>query len=111
MDLVCIVCPNSCKLTIENGTVTGATCNRGVQFAKDEVTNPMRTVCTTVATVFEECPVLPVRTDKEIPKNRMFDLIALTKGFKLDHKVKRGDVVMEKVLGTDANLIATGSID
>ena len=67
-ELVCIVCPNSCKLSIsENGEVTGARCPRGKKFATEELTCPKRTVCTTVATVFDDYPVLPVRTETEIP--------------------------------------------
>ena len=54
-ELVCIVCPNSCKLSIsENGEVTGARCPRGKKFATEELTCPKRTVCTTVATVFDD---------------------------------------------------------
>lgn len=83
-ELVCIVCPNSCKLSIsENGEVTGARCPRGKKFATEELTCPKRTVCTTVATVFDDYPVLPVRTETEIPKDKIPALMELVNNFTL----------------------------
>ena len=76
MELVCIVCPKGCHMTVdENGAVTGNTCKKGEAFARSEATCPMRTVCSTVATAFESMPVLPVRTDGEIPKSKIGELM------------------------------------
>ena len=48
-ELICIVCPRGCHLTIdENKNVTGNSCPRGVQYAINEVTNPMRMLTSTV---------------------------------------------------------------
>ena len=70
---VCIVCPNGCTLHAaeENGaiTVTGNRCPKGEEYAKAELTNPVRTLTTSVATVFPDRPVLPVRTSGAIPKD------------------------------------------
>ena len=33
MELVCIVCPKGCRMTVENGVVTGNTCKKGEAFA------------------------------------------------------------------------------
>lgn len=55
-ELVCIVCPRSCRMTITSEgdelVVTGNTCKRGKEFAINEMTDPRRTVCTTVRTSF-----------------------------------------------------------
>ena len=56
-DLICIVCPNGCRLhgvLTEEGKleVTGNRCIRGNAFAGTELTNPTRSITTTVKTVF-----------------------------------------------------------
>lgn len=110
MDLVCIVCPRGCRINVENGVVTGNCCKRGEAFAISETTCPMRSVCSTVATVFKDYPVLPVRTDGEIPKAKIADLMKEINAITVDKKVKRGDVVAQNIVGTDVNLIATATI-
>ena len=72
-ELICIGCPMGCHLTaeIENGVVTrvtGNTCRRGEDYAKKECVAPMRTVTGTVALRGGRLPVLPVRTNGEVPK-------------------------------------------
>lgn len=111
MELVCIVCPKGCHMTVdENGVVTGNTCKKGEAFARSEATCPMRTVCSTVATAFESMPVLPVRTDGEIPKSKIGELMQLINGIRVTEKLHRGDVVAASVVGTDVDLIATATI-
>ncbi len=110
MDLVCIVCPRGCRIKIEDGVVSGNSCKKGEAFAKAEMTCPMRTVCSTVATTFKDMPVLPVRTDGEIPKAEIANLMKLINGIVVDKKLKKGDIVSANVLGTQVNLIATASI-
>ena len=110
MDLVCIVCPRGCRINVEHGVVTGNGCKRGEAFAISETTCPMRSVCSTVATVFKDYPVLPVRTDGEIPKAKIADLMKEINAITVDKKVKRGDVVAQNIVGTDVNLIATATI-
>ena len=110
MELVCIVCPKGCRMTVENGVVTGNTCKKGEAFAKAEATCPMRTVCSTVATSFESMPVLPVRTDGEIHKAKIGELMTLVNTIKVTKKLHRGDVVASGEVGTDANSIPTATI-
>ena len=110
MELVCIVCPKGCHMTVENGVVSGNTCKKGEAFAKAEATCPMRTFCSTVATEFDSMPVLPVRTDGEIPKSKIGELMKLVNGIRVTEKLHRGDIVAASVVGTDVNLIATATI-
>lgn len=110
MELVCIVCPRGCRINVENGVVSGNSCKRGEAFALSEMTCPMRTVCSTVATTFEDYPVLSVRTNGEIPKDKIQDLMKEINAVVVDKKIKRGDVVIEKVVGTDVDVVASASI-
>ena len=110
-ELVCIVCPNSCKLTVaDDGTVTGARCPRGKKFAEEETTCPKRTVCTTVATVFSDCPVLPVRTESEVPKDKIPEIMNIINGFLLEKRVGRGEIIVINVADTGVDLISTSSM-
>lgn len=110
-ELVCIVCPNSCKLQIaDDGTVTGNKCPRGKKFAIEEMTCPKRTVCSTVATVFEDFPVLPVRTSEEIPKEKIPMLMKMLFDFKLDKRVNRGEILIKNLFDTGVDLISTSNM-
>ena len=82
--LICITCPTGCKLEAElvDGklTVTGNTCKKGIDFAMGEMTHPMRSLCSTVRTNDPGAPVLPVRTDREIPKEAVEEVMKLLAG-------------------------------
>ena len=113
-ELVCIVCPRGCRMQIteENGSlqITGNGCKRGAAFAESEIRDPRRTICTTVRTAFPDVPVLPVRVSKEIPKARIFDVMAEINRATVRTRLGRGDIVLEHVLGLDADVIATSNI-
>lgn len=106
---VCINCPRGCELTVNTKTleVKGNSCPRGEAYGKAEVTNPLRTVTSTVRIEGAETPRVSVRTDKPIPKGKMFELMDLLKHVDVKAPVKVGDIVIPHVLGTDANVIIT----
>ncbi len=113
-ELICIVCPRSCKLQIHTDssgfTVTGNGCKRGAAFAENEMTNPKRTISSTVATVFPDAPVLPVRVSDEIPKSKIFDVMREINGVLVKNRIGRGDTVIENVLSLGVDVIATSNI-
>ena len=110
----CIVCPRGCLLHIEQCddgfTVTGNTCPRGEAFAISEMTEPKRTICSSVKTVFPDVPVLPVRVSEDIPKDRIFDVMKEINAVTLTERIGRGDVIIENVLGLGVNVISTSSV-
>ncbi len=113
-ELVCIVCPSGCTMSVrgEGDTleVTGFGCPRGKKFAIDEQTNPTRTICSTVKTVFASAPVLPVRVSSEIPKSRIFDVMGEINKVVLQTPVACGDAVITNVLGLGVDVIATSNL-
>ncbi|MDY2677655.1 MAG: DUF1667 domain-containing protein [Oscillospiraceae bacterium] len=113
-ELVCIVCPKGCTMKIEEKdgeiSVTGNSCKRGASFAVSEMTEPKRTVCTTVRTVFKDAPVIPVRVSAEIPKDRIFDVMREINAVTLSSPVGRNDVIIKNVLGLGADVIATSGV-
>ncbi len=110
-NFTCIVCPNGCNLCIDESSleVTGNTCKRGIDFAKNELTHPMRTIATTVRTSFKECPVISVRVTSDIPKEKIFDCMKEINKTVVSKKVKCGDVIIKNILGLGVDVIATTS--
>lgn len=113
-EMTCIVCPNGCRLQIDDGgaeiLVSGNQCKRGAAFAVTELTHPMRTICSTVSTCFAETPVVPVRVSAEIPKERIFDVMAEINKVKVTDRVGTGDPVIKDVLGLGVDVIVTSDI-
>ncbi len=113
-DLICIVCPKGCPLTVElDGKevkeVRGFTCARGKQYAIDECTHPMRTVTSTARTA--NGGVIPVKTNGTIPKELMFDLMTEINKATVSLPARIGDVVIANVLGTGVDVIVTANAD
>jgi CxxC motif-containing protein len=112
-ELICIVCPNGCRLYVTqtaNGfTVSGNTCKRGETFALTEMTDPRRTVTSTVRTSFAEVPVLPVRTSGEIPKGKINGLMQLLAGITVEKKLGIGEAVLKDALGLGIDIIASSN--
>ncbi len=113
-ELTCIVCPIGCQLcaTLVDGAVTevtGNTCPRGKQYAIDECTNPVRTITTTARTA--DGGVIPVKTDRPIPKNLMFACMEEVNRVTVTLPAHIGDIVIENLLETGANVIVTANME
>lgn len=113
-EFTCIVCPRGCSLAVEEisgkYTVTGNSCKRGKDFAVAEMTCPMRTICSTVYTVFPDAPVLPVRVSSDIPKSRIKDVMNEINGTLVEKRIGRGDTVIKNVCGLGVDVIATSDL-
>ncbi len=113
-ELTCIVCPNGCRISVEfkdgDYVFSGNKCVRGIEFARAELTAPTRSVTTTVKTAFSGMPVLPVRTNGEIPKKMIPVLIHALASVVVTQPVGIGETVIEDVLGTGCDVIATSDI-
>ena len=109
-ELTCIVCPRGCRLHVdeENGlAVTGNSCPRGEEYAKKELMSPTRVVTSTVkisGALYARCPV---KTDGDIPKDRIFDAVELLDKIELKAPAQRGDVVAANIFGTGVSFVVT----
>lgn len=115
MNLVCINCPKGCHLVVENINgeikVSGNSCPRGEQYAINEMTNPLRTVTTTVSIVSNVYDRLPVITSSPVPKAKIMEVCKALKGVEVKAPIKMGDIVVENILGLNVNIVASKSID
>ena len=112
----CIVCPVGCELTAtlsEDGKsvvkVTGNSCKRGEKYAVEELTASTRTLTSTVRLKGAADKLLPVRTDRPIPKNSLSDAMKIIKTVAATAPVKAGDVLVRDFIVPGVNLIATKS--
>ena len=110
-EIVCIVCPNGCRIrckeTQDGVQCTGQACKRGEAYARAELTHPMRTLTTSVKTAFPDSPVVSVRTDGEIEKAKIQDVVNALAGVVVRQRVKIGDVIASNVCETGVNIICT----
>ena len=110
-ELTCIVCPRGCRLTIDdNLNVTGNSCPRGAQYAKDEMTNPKRMITSIVRVKNRENMMVSVKTSQSIPKGQIFDVMAEIEKVSVNAPVHIGDIVIKDVLGTGSDIVATKEI-
>ena len=91
-------------------TVTGNSCKRGEKFARQELTDPRRTICSTVATAFREVPVVPCRVSAEIPKDMIFPVMKEIYRARVTKRIGRGEIIIPNVLGIGADIICTSDI-
>ena len=108
-EMICIICPRGCHLTVDTDTLTvsGNSCPKGEEYGKNEVVSPMRTVTGSVDIKGGIYTRLAVRTDKAVPKDKMFDIMDELHHFQTCAPVKRGQVLIENICGTGANIIAS----
>ena len=95
---------------VEVRSVTGNSCPRGNTFAHQELTCPMRVLTTTVAVSGGDEALLPVRTAEAIPLALHAQAMDLIRGLVIDVPIHMGDVVLENLLDTNINLIASMDI-
>lgn len=117
----CTTCPSECLLTVEverdaDGvaevrSVAGNSCPRGDKFAHQELTCPMRVLTTTVAVSGGDGALLPVRTAEAIPLELHAQAMALIRGLVVKAPIRMGDVVLENLLNTNIDLVASMDID
>lgn len=105
MKLICIKCPRGCELNIDGESITGNACPRGMDYAREELTNPKRIVTYLVKTKYG---IVPVKTDTEVPKDMIDRVLEEIASLNLD-KTQIGQIVISNILGTGANVIVTGN--
>ncbi|OGR63405.1 MAG: hypothetical protein A2X31_09055 [Elusimicrobia bacterium GWB2_63_22] len=109
--MTCIECPKGCTLEIEADgarviSVSGHQCRRGDKYARQETEAPMRTLTTSVLTRGLELKMLPVRTSRPIPKDKLFEAMDAIKRLTVTSPVKAGAVVATDFLGLGVDLVA-----
>ena len=112
--ITCITCPVGCDITVRGGdnritAMEGNQCKRGEEYARAEFFHPARILTTSVKVEGASAPLVPVRSDKPIPKKLLFACMEEIKAVTVTAPVSRYDVIIADILGTGANICATGT--
>lgn len=113
-EYVCIVCPRGCHLKVSDDSgevvVTGNSCPRGKKHGIAEFTNPMRMITSTVKIENGMLPRLSVVSSQEVPKSILNECIADIYKVSVKAPVKCGDVIIENIQNTGADIVASRSM-
>lgn len=110
--MICIICPKGCHLEIdENQKVSGNSCKRGEVYAINELTNPTRTVTSTIRVINGKISRVPVVTTKPVPKNKIFEVMNEINQKVVYAPVKVGDIIIKNILDLDIDIKATRDIE
>ena len=109
--MICIECPSGCVLDVDMDSkpigVTGGKCPKGIKYAMSEIENPERVLTSSVLAEGLALKMVPVRTDRAIPKKDILRAMEEIKKIRLRNSIAAGDIVMKDLLGLGVNLIAT----
>jgi CxxC motif-containing protein len=114
-EMICIGCPLGCYLSVDYiGTtirdVSKNRCKVGLEYAEKEISNPERTLTTTVKVKHGHLPLVSVRTNKPIPKNRIFDAMNLLAKVEVEAPIKIDEPIIQNIFNTGVNVVATKNI-
>ena len=111
-EIICTVCPRGCRINVEGEgnvikNIEGYGCKRGLDYASAEFVNPVRILTTLVKIDGKDNDLLPVRSNKPIPKTKLFDCVNEIKKLSVKLPVSMHQVIIENVCGTGVDIVAT----
>lgn len=116
--ITCIRCPLGCTITVAQPAeqdasefiITGNKCLRGKKYAAEEMTAPKRTITSTVKISGSAYSVIPIKTSKPIPKEKIFTIMNILAKFSTVAPVYINDVIIHNIAGTEADVVATKTV-
>lgn len=115
LKILCITCPKGCSLEVtrDGETIVDIKpgCKRGHEYVGRELTDPRRMVATTVKVKDGNHPLLPVYTAAPFPKGKIPQLMKTLREVEVTPPVKMGMVVVENVLESGIDILASRDIN
>jgi len=115
IDMVCIGCPLGCNLSAsidgDKIIVKGNTCPNGEKYAKNEIINPTRIVTSTIKVIGGKGERVSCKTEKSIPKDKIFSCMKEIQKTHVKAPVFIGDVLIKDVCSTGINVVSTKTIE
>ncbi|MHA2182002.1 MAG: DUF1667 domain-containing protein [Promethearchaeota archaeon] len=87
--------------------IDGHSCKRGEVYAREEFIAPRRILTTTIRVKDGLLPLIPVRSDNPLPKERLREALKEIAITKVKAPIKMGDILLKNVLGLEINIIAS----
>ena len=115
-EIICTVCPRGCHIQVEGEgekvlSVDGQGCKRGLEYASAEYAHPVRILTTTVKLTGEQVDLLPVRSNKPLPKEKIMDCMAVIRAAAVKAPVARYDVIIPNICDTGVDIVATKAVE
>lgn len=115
-EIICTVCPRGCHIQVEGEgetilSVTDFSCKRGLEYAKAEFAHPVRILTTTVKISGVTGDLLPVRSNKPVPKEKLFDCMDQIRKAEVSLPVAQYDVIIPDICGTGVDIVATKALN
>ena len=113
--ITCINCPVGCRMTVQLNdegqfvSVSGNTCARGAAYARQECTAPRRMITAVIPVTGSPIP-LSVKTADPIPKELIPEIMQVLGQTHPQLPIHAGDIIVQDVLQTGINIIATRSL-
>ncbi len=110
--ITCIECPVGCVLTVDTENcrvvnVSGNKCPKGGKYAVTEIEAPARILTSCVLAEGISLKMVPVRTDKPVPKDRLTKAMDHVKKVRISKDVSVGEVIVRDFLGLGVDLVVT----
>jgi len=102
-----------CELTVKirgDIEVSGHVCKIGEKYAKEEVTNPVRNIATSVRVEGGDFAMLSVKPNIPVPKGKIMDCVREIHKISVKAPVRIGDVILSDAAGTGIDFIATRNV-
>ena len=110
-ELTCIICPRGCRLTIDaNNNVSGNFCPRGKTYAISELSNPVRSITSSIRVTNREDTLVSVKTSGPIPKGKIFDVMKEIDQIGVEAPVEIGQIAKKDILGLGIDIVITKNI-
>ena len=115
-EIICIICPLACRVSVmvdhEGNIVELANfqCKKGKEYAVAEYRTPLRVLTTTVMVEKSRHALLPVRTNRAIPRKELFDCMDHLARIRIKPPLKVGEVIVKNILNTGSDIITTGEL-
>ena len=114
-EIICTICPLGCNISVEGEgeevtSIKGYSCKRGIEYGRNEFLHPVRILTTTVKVAGSE-RLLPVRSNKPIPKELIMKCMEEIKKINAPPTVKQYDVIIPDICGSAADIVATANLE
>ncbi len=115
-DIICIICPLACRVSVavdDEGRIVEIAnfqCKKGKEYAVAESMAPMRVLTTTVIVGKSRHALVPVRTNRVILREKLFDCMQHLARIKVEPPLMVGDVIVRNILNTGSDIITTSEL-
>jgi CxxC motif-containing protein len=112
-EIICIICPLACRISVavdDKGRIVELAdfqCKKGKEYAVAEYRTPLRVLTTTVLIEKSRHALLPVRTNRGIPRGKLIDCMNFLANIKVAPPLKAGNVLIKNILKTGSDIITT----